>query len=360
MSFFVLRKTFLLNKNYGLSAAEKCFLLICANFSNDDGRCFPSISRLMEETCLSRNTLIKVRKSLIQKGFLEYTGVYKGKQNQIKEMRLLYPTELTNTKIDTGEKLTSIKIGMGTSTKIATGTHTKIGTHNLSIEPINRNTTTTNTAIIDRKGDNTCLYNSKSKSSSCFFISELLKEIGLTIDHLNQLEKCDHLTIKSINQSLDHFEFDLAYNHKLTQIKKDPVAFFIGIMRKSGFYAPPSNFKSKKEKDEELVKEKKKLYYDSLKSILWDNYVDTRNEIIKKSFVKESKSSQATIIQRTLPNIETDSQWGVYNTFFNEKGIFHHQVWKLFCENTKQKWFKDKQIWISWEEFADNYGKQIA
>lgn len=52
-------------------AKEKFVLLMLANYaSNEDGRCFPSVAKIAEETMMSRDSVIRAIKSLEEDGFL--------------------------------------------------------------------------------------------------------------------------------------------------------------------------------------------------------------------------------------------------------------------------------------------------
>ena len=95
-----------------------------------------------------------------------------------------------------------------------------------------------------------------------------LESINFTKGYLKQLQNHPgKLTPESVQESIDHFAFDLKYNDKRKSIKKDPIAFFITILKKEGMYMPPENYESPqlialklyKERKETLAKEQAKV-----------------------------------------------------------------------------------------------------
>ena len=73
-----------------VTPTEKLFLLSCANRAGESHECWPSLKRLCADTGMDRKTLIKVRQSVIDKGFLVYTGSFTGRSKQIPIMQLTY------------------------------------------------------------------------------------------------------------------------------------------------------------------------------------------------------------------------------------------------------------------------------
>ena len=61
--------------------------------------------------------------------------------------------------------------------------------------------------------------------------------------HVKQLFK-HGLDLKPVQESIYHYAFDLTENDKAKDIKTDPLAFFMGIMKRSGYYAAPENYES--------------------------------------------------------------------------------------------------------------------
>lgn len=116
-----------------VSMAEKCLLLILANHANNFHEAYPSWTRILKQTRMSRNTLYKCLVSLQSKGYILKTGDLK-RQTFIYRLMIVETynqpiLSTTSTKIDTSEKLsTGTKIDTGTSTKIDTTTSTNFGT----------------------------------------------------------------------------------------------------------------------------------------------------------------------------------------------------------------------------------------
>lgn len=77
-----------------------------------------------------------------------------------------------------------------------------------------------------------------------------LAEIGFNSSHLEQLFKFYQknnfeMSSQSLQESINHFAFDLTQNNRAATIKSgNPLNFFVGIMRNTRYYNPPSNFKS--------------------------------------------------------------------------------------------------------------------
>ena len=61
--------------------------------------------------------------------------------------------------------------------------------------------------------------------------------------HIKQLFK-HGLNLKPVQESIYHYTFDLTENDKAKDIKTDPISFFMGIMKRSGYYAAPENYES--------------------------------------------------------------------------------------------------------------------
>jgi hypothetical protein len=62
--------------------------------------------------------------------------------------------------------------------------------------------------------------------------------------HVKQLFK-HGLDLKPVQESIYHYVFDLTENNKAKEIKSgDPLSFFMGIMKRSGYYSAPENYES--------------------------------------------------------------------------------------------------------------------
>jgi len=121
MSVDATRATWKLPKTK-ITAIQKIILLALADRAGENGECWPSIKRMIEDTNLNRKTLIENRQILISLKLIEYTGNFVGKQKQIPVMRLTYVyQDLDGTENGTGEYFTSTENNTGTSTENGTG-----------------------------------------------------------------------------------------------------------------------------------------------------------------------------------------------------------------------------------------------
>ena len=87
-------------------------------------------------------------------------------------------------------------------------------------------------------------YNEENREDNPIINIEPLNHIGLTYSHIIQLTKQQKLTVDQIQDSINYFAFDLFHNDKAKTLKKDPLNFFIGILRQGIPYTPPSNYES--------------------------------------------------------------------------------------------------------------------
>ena len=58
--------------NHELSLSEKSLLVALWRFSDVEGYSFPSVELLCKSASISKNTFLKVRKSLVEKGYLTF------------------------------------------------------------------------------------------------------------------------------------------------------------------------------------------------------------------------------------------------------------------------------------------------
>ncbi len=72
-----------------ISPLEKLILLAIADRCGERGECWPSIARLMADTNLAKDAIVRHRTKLISQGILKYTGEMKGKSKQIPVMQLV-------------------------------------------------------------------------------------------------------------------------------------------------------------------------------------------------------------------------------------------------------------------------------
>ena len=85
-----------------------------------------------------------------------------------------------------------------------------------------------------------------------------LNEIGFSQQHLVQLRKMGTFDPISVQDSIEHFSFDLSENNKISEIKTNPLGYFMGIMKRSGVYTAPENYEAPKDRAMRLYLEQQK------------------------------------------------------------------------------------------------------
>ena len=85
-----------------------------------------------------------------------------------------------------------------------------------------------------------------------------LSHIGFSQQHLVQLRKMGTFDPISVQDSIEHFSFDLSENNKISEIKTNPLGYFMGIMKRSGVYTAPENYEAPKDRAMRLYLEQQK------------------------------------------------------------------------------------------------------
>ena len=75
-----------------------------------------------------------------------------------------------------------------------------------------------------------------------------LEKYGFNKNHICQIYKMGSIEVTDFQKSIDYFTFDLNENNKAAEIRKSPVEFFMGILRREGFYNAPKNYESPEDK----------------------------------------------------------------------------------------------------------------
>lgn len=121
-----------------------------------------------------------------------------------------------------------------------------------------------------------------------------LQHIGFTKKHLSQLLKQGKLDLITIQDSINHFAYDLQYNKKEADIKTSPVAYFMGILLRVGLYNPPDNYESPKDRAlRELLerkktdKEKREAMIKELINIAFEDWQAKLNQDEKDKLIPE-------------------------------------------------------------------------
>ena len=102
-----------------LKANTKILLLVLMTYENKEGFAYPSQPRLIEETGLSKNTLLKCLNELEEKGYIKRIKE-KGENNKYYINSSIKIDTSTSIKINTSEDITSIKNDTRGSIKIDT------------------------------------------------------------------------------------------------------------------------------------------------------------------------------------------------------------------------------------------------
>ena len=113
-----------------------------------------------------------------------------------------------------------------------------------------------------------------------------LEGIKLTKGYLKQIAGFSGVTPESAQESINYFSFDIEHNNKLNEIKKDPISFFIGILRKKGMYLPPTNYESPQEIAMKSLLEFKKAAKEKMDRLV-DSYVDIEYPAWRSSLTPE-------------------------------------------------------------------------
>ena len=106
-------------RDKSLKANTKILLLVLMTYENKEGFAYPSQPRLIEETGLSKNTLLKCLNELEEKGYIKRIKE-KGENNKYYINSSIKIDTSTSIKINTSEDVTSIKNDTRGSIKIDT------------------------------------------------------------------------------------------------------------------------------------------------------------------------------------------------------------------------------------------------
>ena len=106
-------------RDKSLKANTKILLLVLMTYENKEGFAYPSQPRLIEETRLSKNTLLKCLNELEEKGYIKRVKE-KGENNKYYINSSIKIDTSTSIKINTSEDVTSIKNDTRGSIKIDT------------------------------------------------------------------------------------------------------------------------------------------------------------------------------------------------------------------------------------------------
>jgi predicted transcriptional regulator len=151
---------------------------------------------------------------------------------------------------------------------------------------------------------------------------ESLKDYGFNEKHILQISKLDAVTPEELQNSINHFVFDLQENGKEKEIKKSPLAFFMGIIRGQGIYVAPKNYESLQDRKLRLKVEQEKQSKERREKL--------EDELFGIEFEKwHSKMSDAEIEQLTPDAIKTTKVAKEAQILSFLKGNFRKNHWDL-------------------------------
>ncbi len=174
---------------------------------------------------------------------------------------------------------------------------------------------------------NTTDYTNSTSETPLNLNLEPLVNIGLTENHINQLTKQGKLTPEQIQESINHFAFDLSHNDKAKTFKFAPLEVFMGILRKGSYYNAPSNYESQETKNKRLFLEDKlrkeqtsKELEERLKEVEWKNWSEKLTDQELLEFYVEDKPLDGVPdkVQKTLKR---------RNALTNAREYFESEVW---------------------------------
>lgn len=151
--------------------------------------------------------------------------------------------------------------------------------------------------------------------------------IGLTDSHLIQLLKQGNLTPEQIQESVNHFAFDLEHNDKAKTINKNPLDYFMGILRKGNYYTAPSNYEPQELRNQRLYLEDK-LRRDETNRALEEKIKESElNDWLGK--LSEHELMEFYVEEQPLDNVPERAQQILKRRFAlnNAKQHFESVVW---------------------------------
>ncbi len=118
----------------------------------------------------------------------------------------------------------------------------------------------------------------------------LLEAIGFTTSHLLQLYRSGINQVEQVQDSINHFAYDLGHNQKEKEIKTNPLSYFMGIMKRVGVYAAPENYESEKDRALRTYMEAKKRQQEKQATMEIEMIEISYNEWISELTEDEKKS----------------------------------------------------------------------
>lgn len=160
---------------------------------------------------------------------------------------------------------------------------------------------------------------------------EALKDIGFNKEHIIQIYKLNRYESKIIQNSIDYYAYDLQHNNKSSEIKKTPIAYFMGILKNNGPYTPPSNYES--------VEDKAMRQYIEKQEIINKKRIEIEEKAKSLDFQKWLKNTDIAVLQQQMP-----AGFGKHEKFKNAwlKEYHEKEIWpKTRSEILKDNPFSD-------------------
>ena len=155
-----------------------------------------------------------------------------------------------------------------------------------------------------------------------------ITNIGFGEHHLIQFYKDGKLTPEVIQDSINHFAFDLKQNDKRKEIKTNPLSYFIGILKRTGLYTAPENYESisdRKLRDYLRQKKEQKEQRDSMEHELmrveYESWVKTIDEQAYNSILPEN-----------IRNSRIEAPKTAALRSYYEKNIWPERKYEIFSE----------------------------
>ena len=228
--------------------AFKVFAWLIRHKNSITKLCYPSESKLVTETGLSLNTIKRAIKYLVNINKLKVIKT-SGKNNHYEPLVNKKPksnpglieTSMSNYTSNPG------LLGPSNPGLIETTPRPIRATNNIKKQDKEKTTTT---KAPPKSAPHALLELSKSSSSSFFESNKekevpvyLLETIGFTIGHVSQIASKGILTIEEITESIKAYANVLNFDSKKTKAIKDPIAYFMGILKNGNTYLLPESTK---------------------------------------------------------------------------------------------------------------------
>lgn len=102
------------------------------------------------------------------------------------------------------------------------------------------------------------------------------------------------MRVEYVQDSIDHFAYDLAHNGKTKEIKTNPLSYFMGIIKRVGVYTAPDNYESEKDRALRMYVEAKKRQQEKqaameveMVEISYSEWISELTEDEKKSLIPD-------------------------------------------------------------------------